>query len=77
MTDKKQFVLCSDKYGVGNLHWDGYYTGKTYIYEGEVYAICSTDINEAKIYSSLKRAENAAESLYNKITNYVFEVKEV
>lgn len=56
----KRFVLSSDFYGAGNEHWDGYYTGKTYIYQGEVYAVCDTDINKAKKYSSLKRAENAA-----------------
>jgi hypothetical protein len=77
MKDKKQYVLCSDYYGVGKLHWDGYYTGNTYIYQGEKYAVCSTDINEAKIYSSFKRAENASQALFETIVNYVFEVKEV
>ena len=44
---------------------------------GEMYAVCDPDIEKAKIYSSLKRAENAAESLLNKVTNYIFEVKEM
>ena len=73
----KRFVLSSDFYGAGNEHWDGYYTGKTYIYQGEVYAVCDTDINKAKKYSSLKRAENAAKSLFEKVENYVFEVEAV
>ena len=76
MTDK-QFVLTSDSYGIGNKYWDGYYTGDTYTYQGEVYAVCDRDINKAKKYSSLKRAENAAKSLSEKITNYVFEVEEI
>lgn len=76
MTDK-QFVLSSDSYGIGNTQWDGYYTGDTYVFQGELYAVCDKDINKAKKYSSLKRAENAANSLFGKIANYVFEVKEI
>ena len=76
MTDKL-FVLASDAYGPGNRHWDGYYTGVTYTYQGEIYAVCDKDINKAKKYSSLKRAENAAKSLFEKVTNYVFEVEEI
>lgn len=77
MPDKKQFVLSSDCYGINGRNWDGYYIGKTYQYQGEIYAICDTDINKAKKYSSLKKAENAKNALYNKITNYEFEVKEI
>lgn len=73
----KQYVLTSDHYGVGAHHWDGYYTGKTYIYQGEVYAVCDKDINKAKKYSSLKRAENAVKSLFERVKNYVFEVEEI
>ena len=77
MSKDKQYVLVSDSYGVGNKRWDGYYTGDTYIYQGEVYAVCDKEIDKAKKYSSRKRAENAARSLFEKITNYVFEVEEV
>lgn len=77
MSKDKQFVLKSDDYGVGNKHCDGYYTGDTYFFQGELYAVCDKDINKAKKYSSLKRAENAARSLFEKVTNYVFEVEEM
>ena len=77
MNSSKQFVLSSDEYGIGNKRWDGYYTGDTYVHQGEMYAVCNTDITKAKKYSSLKRAENAAKSLYEKVTNYVFEVEEI
>ncbi len=77
MDKNKQFVLSSDCYGAGDRHWDGYYTGDTYVHQGEMYAVCNTDITKAKKYSSLKRAENAAKSLYKKVTNYVFEVEEI
>lgn len=77
MNNRKQYVLTSDSYGIGNKQWAGYYTGDTYIYQGEVYAVCDKDIDKAKKYSSLKRAENAAKSLFEKVTNYVFEVEEM
>lgn len=77
MPDKKQYVLCSDNYGIGKKQWDGYYTGSTYIYQGEEYAVCDRDISKAKKYSSLKRAENAAQALFKRVTNYVFEVREL
>lgn len=41
----------------------GYYTGKTYIVAGEKYVCSTNDKNEAKLYTSRKRAENAAENL--------------
>ena len=71
------YVLSSDCYGVGNNTWDGYYTGDTYIFQGEKYAVCDKDINKAKKYTSRKRAENAAESLFRKTVNYVFTVEEM
>lgn len=77
MNNNKQFVLSSDSYGVGKGNWDGYYTGDTYVYKGEVYAVCDTDITKAKKYSSRKRAENAAKTLFEKIANYIFEVEEI
>ena len=56
---------------------DGYYTGETYIFQGEKYAVCDRDINKAKKYTSLKRAERAAECMLEKIANYVFDVEEI
>ena len=71
------FVLRSDKYGRYDTVWDGYYIGETYTFQGEKYAVCDRDINKAKRYTSLKRAERAAECLFNRIVNYVFEVEEI
>lgn len=56
---------------------DGYYTGNMYMYQGEYYAVVNDDLDKAKKYTSLKRAENAANSLFNKIVNYEFCVKEI
>ena len=75
--DKKQYVLESESYGVGRKHFDGYYTGDTYIFQGEKYAVCDTDFEKAKKYTSLKRAEKAKEALNEKVVNYDFEVKEI
>ena len=43
MNNDKQYVLVSDSYGQTHRHLDGYYTGDTYIYQGEVYAICNKE----------------------------------
>jgi hypothetical protein len=44
-----------------------YYTGKTYIVEGECYPCLSGDIKEAKRYTTRKRAENARLALNRKV----------
>ena len=77
MTDKKIFVLKSENYGAHRTHCDGYYTGDKYQFQGEIYAVCDTDIDKAKKYTSLKRAENAKENLNQKVVNYYFEVREI
>ena len=41
----------------------GYYTGKTYIYQGEKYACCSYDEKDAKVYKSEKVAKKSAEGI--------------
>lgn len=56
---------------------DGYYTGDTYVYQGEIYAVCNKDLKKAKRYTSKKRAERAAAALFYKICNYIFEVEEI
>ena len=77
MPDKKIFVLESKKYGIHGTHFDGWYTGDIYQYQFEQYAVCDTDINKAKKYSLLKRAENAKDALNRKVVNYDFEVREI
>ena len=69
------YILKSDSYGNG-ICFDGYYTGHTYIYQQEYYAVCSTNISEIKIYKSKKIAENACKALNRKVSNYIFEVTE-
>ena len=50
----------------------GYWSGKNYIYEGELFPITDRFIGKrTKIYSSRKRAENALESALNKGYAYV------
>lgn len=71
------FVLRSREYGGYTTIWDGYFTGKTYTFMHEKYAVCDTDINKAKKYTSLKRAENSAERMLGTIANYVFDVEEI
>lgn len=48
----------------------GYYTGKSYIYQGSRYAVIDNDINKAKVYSSKARAEQASKMNFE---NYTFE----
>lgn len=53
---------------------DGYYTGKTYKFGGETYAIVARSISDAKKYKTKKIAENACNKLYDSICNYIFKV---
>ena len=69
------YVLSSDRYGVSNHCWDGYYTGKTYIYQGESYAACGNSLDLAKKYSSYNRAKSACEKLNRRICNYKFTIE--
>ena len=71
------FVLKAKPYEGRFRFSDGYYTGETYIFQGEKFAVVEMDINKAKKYTSLKRAERAAESMFESIANYVFDVEEL
>lgn len=70
------YVLKAKPYAWNRRFSDGYYTGETYTFQGEKYAVVEKDINKAKKYTSLKRAENAAEKLFESISNYAFGVEE-
>ncbi|MBE6061841.1 MAG: hypothetical protein E7215_17005 [Clostridium sulfidigenes] len=62
---------------VGNAY--GYWTGKSYAFQGEFYPVCDNKINsQTKVYKSKKRATTAAEKAYMKF-GYVAscEVEEV
>ena len=71
------YVLKAKPYEGRMRFSDGYYTGETYIFQGEKYAVVENDIDIAKKYTSLKRAERAAESMLKSIANYVFDVVEI
>lgn len=58
-----RFVLVSQS---AHGSWVEYYSGKTYTYHGECFAVI-VKRDEAKIYKSKKRAELAAESLSEKV----------
>lgn len=48
----------------------GYYTGKTFMYQGTTYAICEQTITDkTKKYTSKARAENGAQKIRNKANN--------
>ena len=67
------FVLKSKSYS-NDTCWDGYWTGKTYRLQGEVYAVCDTSLARAKKYISKSRAELGKDALENICTNYAFTV---
>lgn len=69
------YYLRSDSYGPTKTHFDGWYTGNSYIYQGERYIICSTKLNECKSYSSENRAKLACEALNRRACNYEFSVE--
>ena len=71
------FYLRSDSYGINKHIFDGWYTGKTYNVKGETYAICSTNVDKCKSYTSYARAQNACNKLNEKICNYTFTVEQV
>lgn len=52
---------------------DGYYTGKSFVYQGSKYAVVDK-LEKAKIYTSRYRAERATAMVFE---NYIFEVVEV
>ena len=74
MADK--WVLRSEEY-TSALHWDGYYTGRKFQHEGEMFAIVSKDLRSAKKYSSLGRAQRAADRINEGVDNYFFTVEKV
>ena len=52
-------------------HHFEYYTGKSYICQGQYYLVFDKDVKEAKKYSSKKRAMNAMNKLQYKFVNSV------
>lgn len=73
----KFYVLTSKKYHSMHVtRWDGYWTGQTYNYQKECYAIVNQDIDKAKKYTSEKVARNSAYKLTERVVNYEFLVEE-
>jgi len=52
---------------------DGFYTGKSYIYQGGRFAVVESSISKAKVYKSKKRAESICDNI--DFENYRFEVQ--
>lgn len=52
-----------------------FYTGKTYVYEGDFYPTCSYNREDAKVYKSEKVALNSCNKLNSKIASgHIFKV---
>jgi hypothetical protein len=57
---------------------EGYYTGASYICQGEKYAVNDTDLSKAKRYTSYNRANSAKAKLDYVFANvWRFTVKEI
>lgn len=70
------YLSSANEHEYGNCY--GYYNGKTYTVQGEIYPYTDTKITEkTKRYKGRKSAENAAISVYSKCA-YVrsYEIKE-
>lgn len=50
-----------------NVFHSDYYTGKSYIHQNDFYPCITSNINEAKKYSTKKIAKNSCGKLNNKI----------
>ena len=68
------YVLKSRPYLDFDREGDGYFTGETYFFQKEKYAVCDHDLEKAKKYKSLKRALTACEKSFGAFANYVFDV---
>ncbi len=68
------YVLKSRPYLSFDNFGDGYYTGASYIFQGECYAVCERELEKAKQYKSLKVARNSATRYLSKFCNYIFDV---
>lgn len=73
--NEKVYILKSDPYPP--CHFDGYYTGHKFRFQGEEYACVDNDKTNAKKYKHKKVAENACEALNNRVCNYHFTVIEI
>ena len=71
-----EYVIKEEPYNRG-IKSQGYYTGLSYVVQGCKYLIFNPDIEEAKIYSSQKRAENAIKSINKWTCMYNLVVEEV
>lgn len=69
MSEKWILSSLADSMTIGN---DGYYTGKSYIYQGAKYAVVDKDIAKAKTYSTYLKAVAACNKF--RFENYNFKV---
>lgn len=57
--------------------FEEFYTGNSYIVQGERYLVFDRYISKAKTYSTKKRAENAINSIYKWNISYKLFVEEI
>lgn len=65
---KEKYVLEAEE-TISSPFSDGYYIGKSFIFQGSKYAIVDANITKAKVYTSKARAFKASEMEFN---NYKF-----
>ena len=70
---KEKYALIA-RMGVNDIMSDGYYTGKSFIFQGARYAVVDRNVSKAKIYSSKARAENASKMGFE---NYILDIKKL
>lgn len=56
---------------------DGFYTGNSYIFQGERFAVFDKNIHRAKCYKTFKQAENARRKMQRTLFFEKTKVKEV
>lgn len=69
------FVLIDDCKNVFSDGFsDGYYTGKSYIFQGSRYAVLDKDIKKAKVYKTYKNAQKGQNIPFE---NYGFNIEKI
>ena len=58
----------------GNYRFEGYFTGRTYILQGEEYAVCDCNTDLAKKYKTEAGARRGCDALNRRVINYLFDV---
>lgn len=68
------FVLKDSCKNPFSTRYGGYYTGKSYIFQGSRYAVLDKDIKKAKVYKTLRNAQKGQAISFE---NYSFDIEEI